>query len=83
MQLDWRLKSKEIKGWDRQFPVRIEISGEHILTTKVDFQAHENDGSFTLEEMKGFETADYKIKKRLIEIVFLEENPDHSCLVVR
>jgi hypothetical protein len=24
MQLDWRLKTKEIKAWDEQFPVRIE-----------------------------------------------------------
>ena len=83
MQLDWRLKAKEIKTWDGQFPVRIEINGEHILTTKVDCRVHENDGSFTLEEVKGFETADYKIKKKLIAGVFLKGHPDYSYVVVK
>jgi hypothetical protein len=32
-----------------------------FLTTRVDFRVHENDGSFTLVETKGFETPDYKI----------------------
>jgi hypothetical protein len=83
MQLDWRLKAKDIKAWDRQFPVRIEIGGEHILTTRVDFRVHENDGSFTLVETKGFETADYRIKKRLIEAVWLKEHLDYSYIVVK
>jgi hypothetical protein len=73
----------DIKDWVRQFPIRIEINGDHILTTRVDFRVHENDGSFTLVETKGFETADYLIKKKLIESVWLKEHLDYSYLVVK
>lgn len=45
MQLDWRKEAKDIRDWDLQYSVRIEIEGEHILTTRVDFRVHENDGS--------------------------------------
>jgi hypothetical protein len=83
MQLDWRLKAKEIVSWERQYPVRIEINGQHILTTKVDFRIHHKDGSYELAETKGFETPDYKIKKRLIEVVWLPEHPDHTYLLVK
>jgi hypothetical protein len=83
MQLDWRLKAKEIKAWERQYSVRIEINGQHILTTRVDFRIHHNDGSYELAETKGFETPDYRIKKRLIEVVWLPEQPDHCYTLVK
>jgi hypothetical protein len=83
MQLDWRLKAGDIKAWEKQVPIPIYVNGEHILTTKVDFLIHENDGSKTLVETKGFETADYRIKKKLIEAVWLKEHPEYSYLVVK
>lgn len=58
------------------------MGGEHILTTRVDFRVHENDGSFTLAETKEFETADYKIEKKLIESVWLKDHLDYSYVVV-
>src|SRR6266446_5172283 len=72
MSLDWRVKAKEIKSWDRPYSIPIYVNGEHILTTRVDFRIHENDGSFTLAETKGFETRDYKITKKSIEAVWLK-----------
>ena len=54
-----------------------------VLTTRVDFRILHNDGSYELAETKGFETPDYKIKKRLIEVVWLPEHPDHSYLLVK
>jgi hypothetical protein len=85
MQLDWRLKAGDIKAWEKQYPVTIRggPNGEKILTTKVDFRVEENDGSFTLVETKGFETADYRIKKKLIEVLWLPEHPDHTYLLVK
>lgn len=83
MQLDWRKKAGDITDWERQFSIRIEINGEHILTTRVDFRIHHNDGSYELAETKGFETPDYKIKKRLIEVVWLPEHPDHTYILVK
>jgi hypothetical protein len=53
------------------------------ITTRVDFRIHENYGSYTLAETKGFETADYKIKKRLIETMWLPEHLEYSYVVVK
>jgi hypothetical protein len=75
MALDWRKKAGEIKEWERQYPVRIEINGEHILTMRADFRILHNDGTYELAETKGFETPDYKIKKRLIEVIMAPRTP--------
>jgi hypothetical protein len=83
MQLDWRVKTKEIKALDRQFSIPIYVNDEHILTTRVDFRIHENDGSFTLAERKGYETRNYKITKKLIEAVWLKDHPEYTYLVVK
>lgn len=81
--LDLRVRAGQIKAWDRQFPVRVDINGYHIFTSKVDFRVHELDGSYTLEEVKGVETPDYKLKKKLIEAVFLVENPEYQYIVYK
>jgi hypothetical protein len=83
MQLDWRVKAGDIKGYDRQFSIPIYVNGEHMLTTRVDFRIHENDGSYTLAETKGFETRDFKIIKKLIEATWLKEHLDYSYVLVK
>ena len=83
MELDWRLKAGEFEKWERQVPIRIEVNGYHICTTKVDFLIHHKDGSKELVEVKGFETPDYRIKKKLIEAVFLHEHSEYSYTVVK
>ena len=79
MQLDWRLKAEDIKAWDRQFPVVITNpkTGAFLRRHKVDFRVHENDGSFTLVETKGFETRDWKMIRDEIEILRLPEHLDY------
>ena len=66
MALHLRKRAKDIKDWERQYPVTIEANGKKILTTKADFRIHHNDKGFEPVETKGFETPDYKIKQ-LIE----------------
>jgi hypothetical protein len=83
MGLDWRLKAGDIKAWEKQVAIPIYVNGYHILTTKVDFLVHENDGSKTLVETKGFETPDYKLKKKLIEAVWLHDHKEYSYIVVK
>lgn len=85
--LDIRLKAGEILGFDTQYRVDIEIFNSvgkkvHEVRHKVDFRAHELDGTFTLIEAKGFETADYKFRRKLLEAIWLHEHPDHSYEVV-
>jgi hypothetical protein len=65
MQLDWRLKAKEIQRWDHQFPIEIRDpkSGKLIRRHKVDFGIKNHDGSFELVECKGFETHEYRFNQ--------------------
>ena len=84
MDLDWKIQQGEIKKWDKQFPVDIETpDGEFILRHKVDFRIHHFDGSFELLETKGFEQRDYRIIKRLIEVLWLPAHLDHTYTVLK
>lgn len=76
-----------IKDYDCQFKAIMPIydaNGRkvHEVSHKIDFRAHNNDGSYTLIEYKGVETADYKFRRKLLEKIWLKEHPDHTYEVV-
>jgi hypothetical protein len=83
MELDWRIRAEEILKWERQVPIRIEVNGHHICTTKVDFLINHHDRSTELAEVKGFETPDYQLKAKLTEAVYLQEHPEYSYTVAK
>lgn len=87
-ELDLLLRAKKIKAWDRQFKVefdccRLDGTPVNLGSHKVDFRVHELDGSFSLIETKGMVTADYMIRKRLLEKLWLPEHPEYSYTVVK
>lgn len=51
-------------------------------THKIDFRIHNLDGSYTLLEAKGAETADYKDRRRWLETFWLPLNLDHDYQVI-
>jgi hypothetical protein len=81
--LDWLLKAGAIKKWERQFPVRIRYRGETICTLWVDFLVHHTDGSLELAETKGFETDTFKLKKRLLEIMWLPDHKEYRYTLIK
>ena len=88
--LDWRLKAGEIKDWERQYKIECipyNCHGDAVhkckLSHKVDFRVHELDGTFTLLEAKGIETADYRLRRKWLENFWLPEHPDHVYHVVK
>lgn len=87
MDLDWRIKGKDIKSWERQIRVSLDIKkgGEtyHICDYIVDFKIHHNDGSIEWIEVKGMETREYQMKKKLFEALILTEKPDEKYTVVK
>jgi hypothetical protein len=84
MSLDWRKRAGDIKDWKRQFMIEIRSpAGELILTHKVDFRIEHNDETFELLEVKGFETRDWKITRRLIETLWLPEHIDYVYTVAK
>lgn len=86
--LDLRLKAGEIKAWERQFKVEMvayDCHGNEAMTMshKVDFRVHELDGSYTLVEAKGVETADYRMRRKWLEKLWLPAHLDHTYEVVK
>lgn len=82
-ELDLRLKAKEIAGWERQFKISIDINDRHICNYFCDFRILNNDGSYELVETKGFETEAYRLKRKLLEVVWLPLHPDHTYTVIK
>lgn len=85
-ELYLRKKTGDIKDYDSQFKVEIPLfneSGDKCMSVKhrVDFRIHENDGSFTLYEVKGVETQDYKWRRSLLEKFWLPLHKDHTYKV--
>jgi len=83
-----RKKAKDIKDYDRQFKVEIWCYRENGLKAfkvshKVDFRVHNNDGSYELIEAKGVETADYKMRRKFLEEIWLPDHLDHTYTVVK
>lgn len=83
MELDERLKKGEIANWERQFPVRIEYDGRLICTYYCDFRIEHLDGSFELLEAKGLETPYWKLKVKLLDIIWLPQHLDHVYTVIK
>lgn len=88
-ELDILQKAGEIKEWERQFKVEIYAWDEYgkptirVCSHKVDFRIHHNDKSFELLEAKGIETPDYKWRRKMLELFWLPQNPDHSYSVTK
>ena len=70
--LDWQVRAKEIKGWERQVPVKLIVNGMLICKLIVDFRVEHLDGSHEFAEVKGLELPDWKLKWKLFEAFFPE-----------
>jgi len=82
-ELDLRLYAKDIAAWGRQLRVKLEANGQKICVYVIDFDVTELDGTHTLVEVKGFETAEWKLKKKLLEILWLPEHVGYNYQVVK
>lgn len=85
--LEIKKKSSLILGYDNQFKVEMwayDRNGNKALklTHRVDFRVHNLDGSFTLLEAKGVETADYKMRKKWLHAFWLPFNTNYDYHVV-
>ncbi len=88
--LEMMLRAGEIADLDYQYKIEcipFDQNGYPVpalkVSHKVDFRVHELDGSFRLVEAKGFETADYKMRRKWLEKIWLPAHPDHTYEVVK
>ncbi len=82
-ELDLRQRAGEIASWESQVEIPLKANGQRICAYRADFVVHHADGRCVIEEVKGFETAEWKLKRRLLEATFLFDNPDIGLRVIR
>lgn len=86
MELDLRVRAKDIKSWDRQIRLDLRVNDQHICHYIIDFVITHNDGSKEYVECKGMELPEWKLKWRLFEALFdqlFRQNPNDTMTVVK
>lgn len=81
--LDWRVKSGELKSWTRQVKIDLRIFGWHITNHYVDFRLEYQNGSIEYLEAKGFETEVWRMKRNLFLALLPEIEPGAEYRVVK
>jgi hypothetical protein len=70
MQLDSDLHAGKIRSWKGQQTLSLDVNGKHICNAIVDFLVLHEDGELEYVEIKGFATATWKLKRKLIEALY-------------
>lgn len=82
LELDLRVKAKDIKSWDRQVKISLDVNGYHITNYYIDFVITHNDNSLEYVEVKGFETETWRLKWKLFEALYGNQ-PNVKLTVVK
>lgn len=77
--LDWRKRAGDIKDWRGQVTFHLKVNEILICKYIIDFVIIHNNDSKEYIETKGFETRDWKIKRKLFQALF----PDKKYKVVK
>jgi len=70
IRLDWMKKAGEIKEIIPQFKISLDIDGQHICNYIIDFKIIYSDDLIKYIEVKGVETALFKLKWKLVKILY-------------
>lgn len=73
-QLDWRKRAGDVKDWQRQITFNLTVNKILICKYIIDFVIIHNDDSKEYIETKGFETRDWKIKRKLFKALYPQLN---------
>jgi len=64
----------DLRHWEPQVPVKLEVNGELVTTYIVDFVLEFSDGHKEWHEVKGFSTPEWAIKHKLFRALFPTRN---------
>ena len=78
-ELDQRIKIGEVKSWERQFKFECVVNGKMICAYKIDFKVYLTSGKVEYHEVKGKETAAWRIKWKLTKALF----PDCKLVLIK
>lgn len=72
MELDLRVKAKDIKSYDRQINLDLVVNDYKICQYRIDFVVYHNDGTTEYVECKGYPTPVWKLKWKLFESLYAD-----------
>ena len=72
-ELDLRKQAGDIKDWERQVKISLDVNGYHIANYFIDFVIYHNDESKEYLEIKGFETEVWRLKWKLFEALYSQD----------
>lgn len=64
------LGKDRVAYYEQQIPYVCVVNGKKICTYKADFKVVYDDGRIEIVDVKGFKTAIYRLKKKLVEAIF-------------
>ncbi len=79
-KLDSLKLTGDIFDWKRQVRIPLFVKDSKICTFVVDFQVHFADGNIQFQEIKGWETPEYKLKLKLFKALY--PNADYRVVKV-
>jgi hypothetical protein len=69
-QLDMRIKAKEVKSYERQVRIPLNVKGKHVCDYIIDFVVKRTDGVTEYLEAKGFATDVWNLKWKLFSALY-------------
>jgi hypothetical protein len=82
VQLDWRIKAKEVKSYTRQHRLDLRVNGILICKYFIDFRVELTDGTIEYVEVKGFETDLWRLKWKLTKATFQQMTEGEKAKLV-
>jgi len=87
-ELDLRMKSGEFIEVTPQFRIKLYVylpdnKKADLFTYVCDFRCTRPDGSYLLVEAKGMETSLFRVKKRILDLVWLPDNLDYEYEIIK
>lgn len=87
-ELDLRLKAGEFINIEPQYKIALycylpDGSKAHLFNYICDFRCERPDGTYLLVEAKGHVTDTYRTKRKLLDLVWLPDNPSYEFEEVR
>lgn len=70
IELDFLQRVGVVKKWEPQPKFKFELNGQKICTYVADFKVEYPDGHIEIEDVKGFKTAIYRVKKKMLKAFY-------------
>lgn len=77
--LDLLVKSGEVENVERQHKIELIVNGKKICNYIIDFKVYYSDGNVEYHEVKGVETALFKLKWKLSKVLY----PDYKFVLIK